>query len=99
MEAVFIIKFSPEAKFDYHYDVIIVTEREEFIVPIYAIGKRAMIDFPDLLDFGVCPVKYLTEKPIIIRNIGEKTTKWSLSLPSEFEVDKREGVLEYEKNE
>ncbi|EGR30730.1 hypothetical protein IMG5_124970 [Ichthyophthirius multifiliis] len=99
MEASFIIKFSPEAKIDYHYDLIVVTEREEFIIPIYAIGKRAMIEFPDILDFGQCPVKYLTEKPIIIRNVGEKATKWSLTLPSEFEVDKKEGVLEYEKNE
>lgn len=52
MEASFIVKFSPEAKVDYNYDLIIVTEREQFIVPIYAIGKRAIIDFPDLLDFG-----------------------------------------------
>ena len=58
-----------------------VTEREQFIVPVYAIGKRAMIDFPDTLDFGNCPVKYMTEKPVIIRNLGEKTTKWFLSLP------------------
>jgi hydrocephalus-inducing protein len=50
-------------------------------VPIYAVGKRAMIDFPDELDFGCCPVKYITEKPIIIRNLGEKTTKWFLNLP------------------
>jgi len=40
-----------------------------------------MIDFPDFLDFGKCPVKYITEKPIIIRNLGEKTTKWFLKLP------------------
>ena len=47
-----------------------VTEREKFIVPIVAIGKRAMIDFPDVLDFGPCPVKFTTEKPVIIRNLG-----------------------------
>jgi hydrocephalus-inducing protein len=52
MEACFIIKFSPEAKIDYYYDLTIVTEREQFIVPIFAIGKRAILDFPDLLDFG-----------------------------------------------
>ena len=51
MEACFIIKFSPEAKIDYNYDLVVVTEREQFIVPVKAIGKRAMIDFPDQLDF------------------------------------------------
>lgn len=71
----FIIRFSPEAKIDYKFNLNIVTEREKFIVPIVAIGKRSMIDFPDVIDFGHCPVKYMTEKPIIIRNLGEKTTK------------------------
>ena len=30
----------------------------------------AMIDFPDVLDFGACPVKFNSEKPVIIRNLG-----------------------------
>ena len=94
MEISFLVKFSPEAKIDYSYDLVVVTEREKFIVPIVAIGKRAMIDFPDMLDFGSCPVKYLTEKPVIIRNLGEKTTKWFLKLPFGFTADKCEGMLE-----
>jgi len=47
MEISYIIKFSPEAKTDYAYDLMIVTEREKFIVPIRARGCRAMLDFPD----------------------------------------------------
>jgi hydrocephalus-inducing protein len=46
LEVKYLIKFSPEAKSDYNYDLHIVTEREKFIVPIVAVGKRAMIDFP-----------------------------------------------------
>lgn len=99
MEANFIIRFSPEAKIDYQYNLIVVTEREQFEVPIYAIGKRAMIDFPDMLDFGNCPVKYATEKPVIIRNLGEKTTKWFLKMPNGFDIDRKEGVLEQGNNE
>jgi len=45
------------------------------------VGKRAILDFPDILDFENCPVKYTTEKPVIIRNLGDKTTKWQLHLP------------------
>ena len=99
METAFIIKFSPEAKIDYRYDLTVVTEREQFIIPIIAIGKRAIIDFPDVLDFGNCPVKYSTEKPVIIRNLGEKTTKWFLKLTSGFHCDTLEGVLECGKNQ
>jgi hydrocephalus-inducing protein len=66
MAVYYIVRFSPEAKIDYKYDIEIHTEREKFIVPIIAIGKRSMIDFPDVIDFGHCPVKYLSSKPIII---------------------------------
>ena len=68
-------------------------------MPLVAVGKRAMIDFPDILDFSTCPVKYITEKPVIIRNLGEKTTKWFLKFPKGFDADKKEGVLENGKNE
>jgi len=62
MELVYIVRFSPEAKIDYSYDLIIVTERECFIVPIRAAGCRAILDFPDVIDFGNPPVKYEMEK-------------------------------------
>ena len=60
MSIYYVIKFSPEAKIDYKYDLTVVTERENFVVPIVAIGKRSMIDFPDCIDFGHCPVKFLS---------------------------------------
>lgn len=76
MEISYTVKFMPEAKSDYSYDLMVLTDREKFIVPIRAIGCRSMIEFPDSLDFGFVPVKFETEKPVMIRNIGEKTTKW-----------------------
>lgn len=88
MEISYIIKFSPETKMDYSYDLMVVTEREKFIVPIRAVGYRSMLDFPDTLDFGLVPVKHVAEKPVMIRNIGEKTTKWHLKVPDGFLVDK-----------
>jgi hydrocephalus-inducing protein len=99
MDIFFIVRFSPEAKIDYQFDLIIVTEREKFVVPIIATGKRALIDFPDELDFGKSPVKYATEKPVMLRNIGEKTTKWFLKLNPPFDANITEGVIENGKSE
>jgi len=99
MEISFQIKFSPEAKSDYSYDLMVLTEREKFIVPIRAVGCRAMLDFPDILDFGQVPVKHVTEKPVMIRNVGEKTTKWKIKAPSGFELSKNEGILEVGQSE
>jgi len=94
MEITYIVKFFPEAKSDYAYDLMVITEREKFIVPIRAMGCRAVLDFPDQLDFGLVPVKYDTEKPVILRNIGEKTTKWQIKTSANFQVNKNEGILE-----
>jgi len=94
MEISYVIRFSPEAKSDYAYDLMVLTEREKFIVPIRGIGCRSMLDFPDQLDFGLVPVKHETEKPVMIRNIGEKTTKWNIKVPAGFKINKSEGILE-----
>src|SRR5687767_2571712 len=99
MEIKFKIRFSPEAKIDYSFKLMVVTEREKFLVPIIATGKRAMLDFPDVLDFERCQVKFLSEKPVMIRNVGEKTTKWALDLPHPFNANKKEGFLEKGRNE
>jgi hydrocephalus-inducing protein len=99
MEVSYVIRFSPEAKIDYAYDLTVVTEREKFIVPIRAIGCRALLDFPDILDFGPVPVKHTQEKPIMVRNIGEKSTKWHIKVPSGFKVNKSEGILEVGQSE
>jgi len=94
LELAYEIKFSPERKTDYRYELIVVTEREKFIVPIISIGKKPLIVFPDEIKFGnACPVKYYTEKPIIIHNKGEKTSKWEIKLPKGFEASKMEGIL------
>jgi hydrocephalus-inducing protein len=36
---------------------------------------------------------------VIIRNLGEKTTKWNLELPQGFFSNQKEGVIEPGKNE
>lgn len=90
----FIIQFTPEAKVDYSYDLVVVTEREKFVVPIRCLGQRAMISFPDVVNFGVCPVKHTTERPVVIRNVGEKASKWVLKMNPPFSAEKTEGFLE-----
>ena len=99
MEISYVIRFSPETKTDYSYDLMVVTEREKFIVPIRAVGCVSMIEFPDKLDFGMVPVKFKSEKPVMMRNIGEKTTKWQIKAPEGFSVNKKEGILEVGQSE
>ncbi|CAK9100381.1 Serine/threonine-protein phosphatase 2A regulatory subunit B'' subunit gamma [Durusdinium trenchii] len=59
MEVSYVVRFKPDARIDYSYDLKVVTEREEFSVPIRASGGSALLDFPDVIDFGdECIVGY-----------------------------------------
>ncbi|CAM9137276.1 unnamed protein product, partial [Bubo scandiacus] len=80
------IQFSPEENKDYFYQLTCITEREKFIVPIRAIGARAVLDFPDQLNF-VCPVKYSSQKTLLVRNIGNREARYRISTESPFSVD------------
>ena len=35
----------------------------------------------------------------MVRNIGEKTTKWHIKIPNGFKVNKSEGILEVDQTE
>ncbi|CAM9138902.1 unnamed protein product, partial [Bubo scandiacus] len=87
------IQFTPEENKDYFYQLTCITEREKFIVPIRAIGARAVLDFPDQLNFSVCPVKYSSQKTLLVRNIGNREARYRISTESPFSVDPSIGTL------
>ncbi|NWU55618.1 HYDIN protein, partial [Dromas ardeola] len=78
---------------DYCHQLTCITEREKFIVPIRAIGARAILDFPDQLNFSVCPVKSSTQKTLLVRNIGNREARYCISTQSPFSVDPSIGTL------
>ncbi|XP_059713712.1 hydrocephalus-inducing protein homolog [Haemorhous mexicanus] len=88
------ILFLPGKKKDYFHQLICTTEREEFIVPIWAIGARAILDFPDQLDFSKCPVNYSTQKTLLVRNVGDREACFQLSTQSPFSVTPATGSLD-----
>ncbi|NWU95982.1 HYDIN protein, partial [Upupa epops] len=93
MPSTFRILFSPEENKDYFHQLICITEREKFLVPIRAIGARAILDFPDQLNFSVCPVKYSTQKTLLVRNIGNREACYCINTQSPFSVDPSIGTL------
>ncbi|NXS60518.1 HYDIN protein, partial [Brachypteracias leptosomus] len=93
MPSTFRILFTPEENKDYFHQLICITEREKFLVPIRAIGARAILDFPDQLNFSVCPVKYSTQKTLLVRNVGNREARYCTSAQSPFSVDPSIGTL------
>ncbi|CAK8990089.1 unnamed protein product [Durusdinium trenchii] len=95
MEVSYIVRFTPDQQVeDYSYDLVVITERERFLVPIRATGGGALLDMPDELDFGLSPVKYEAPKTIMVRNVGEKPTKFLLKVPPPFSTSIQDGYLE-----
>ncbi|XP_066439738.1 hydrocephalus-inducing protein homolog isoform X2 [Eleutherodactylus coqui] len=94
MASTFQVLFTPEENKDYFHELICITEREKFVVPIRAIGARAMLDFPDQLCFSVCPVKYNTQKTLLVRNIGNREARFQLLTQRPFCVEPVSGTLD-----
>ncbi|KAM6325117.1 LOW QUALITY PROTEIN: hydrocephalus-inducing protein homolog [Podargus strigoides] len=93
MPSTFRIIFTPEENKDYFHQLICITEREKFIVPIWAKGPRAVLDFPNQLNFSVCPVKHSTKQTLLVRNTGNREACYSISTQSPFSVDPSTGTL------
>jgi hypothetical protein len=79
MEICFIVTFRPQEVREYSWDLVCCTERENFIVPLRAIGFRPLLTLPDEIDFGPCPIKSATEKKIVIQNVGTSVAKFSMT--------------------
>ncbi|XP_072551301.1 hydrocephalus-inducing protein homolog [Salminus brasiliensis] len=93
MACTFTVLFTPQENKDYIHRLICVTEREKFEVPIQAIGARGILDFPDQVNFPLCPVKSSSQKTLLVRNIGTSEAKFQLSTQSPFSVEPTVGTL------
>ncbi|XP_077982980.1 hydrocephalus-inducing protein homolog isoform X2 [Glandiceps talaboti] len=91
--SIFRIQFTPEEKKDYTHELICMTEREKFIIPVRCIGARALLDFPDDVSFAVCPVKYPSSKTLLVRNIGNREARFALSADKPYSVIPENGIL------
>ena len=78
MSVEYIVTFSPEEKKEYKCDLIVETEREKFVVPIIAKGHPIQLEYPKMINYGNIPVNYDNEKMILLRNVGNKATKWHI---------------------
>jgi hydrocephalus-inducing protein len=68
--AVYTVRFSPDQARDFADELVCVTEREKFVVPVRAIGARALVDLPDSVDFDPCVVKGRITRAVLLRNVG-----------------------------
>ncbi|RTG83497.1 hydrocephalus-inducing protein [Schistosoma bovis] len=74
----FTIVFTPDANQDYRHDLMCVTDRELFSVPVFCIGPRAVLELPDDICFDEVPVKVVSKKPFFVEPISLKIESGAL---------------------
>ncbi|XP_074407353.1 hydrocephalus-inducing protein homolog [Zonotrichia albicollis] len=87
------IRFTPDENKNYSHEITCITAKEKIVVPIRAIFARAILDFPAQVEFSECPVKYTTQKILLVRNVGNRTAHYQLSTQSPFSVVPTSGIL------
>eukprot|EP01113_Clastostelium_recurvatum_P045847 TRINITY_DN7944_c0_g1_i2.p1 TRINITY_DN7944_c0_g1~~TRINITY_DN7944_c0_g1_i2.p1 ORF type:complete len:187 (-),score=59.95 TRINITY_DN7944_c0_g1_i2:253-813(-) len=83
MDATFMLRFVPDSTSDFACNLVCLTEREKFIVPVRAVGARPRLDLPERLVFDSAPVKAASQKTFLVRNVGEKPAQFHLSIATE----------------
>lgn len=85
------VSFSPESTHDYSCDLRVIVEGDgDFLVPIMAIGDRAVLDFPSDIKFENTPVKYESEQVFCVHNVGKCSTSFVMLAQSPFIVEPAE---------
>lgn len=94
MTVEFVVKFSPEEYIDYAFQLICITDRERFMVPIYARGARGFLDLPDEILFTPSPVKLPVQRTIMATNIGQIPVTYKSKVNYPFSIEPNEAYIE-----
>ncbi|KAH7442763.1 hypothetical protein KP509_02G000200 [Ceratopteris richardii] len=94
MKVTYIVTFCPESDEDYQSELVIVTDREKFIVPVKCYGRRSLLIVPDEVVFPPTPVKCLSKKNFMIQNVGSKACTFNITTTGAFSVAPTDGHIE-----
>lgn len=94
MEVQYTLTFKPESTNDHNVDLIVTTEREQFVIPVRACGERPKLSYPARVDFNNAPVNYTSTNPFLLRNYGPRPTAFTFHAPEPFVVTPASGFIE-----
>ncbi len=93
MEIVYTLTFKPKKKREYNVDLVVVTEREKFVIPVRAGGERPMLEAPREVAFGSRPVYIESKETFLLRNQGPKATSFQFEVTPPYSVSPVSGHL------
>lgn len=87
MEVAYSVTYTPENADQFHYDLVICTEREKFLVPCTVAGSKAALDFPDQLEFPMTPAKCSSSQTCLVTNVGGIVANFMLTAYPPFQAE------------
>jgi hydrocephalus-inducing protein len=93
MEATWTVTFSPDSTDSVTASLVVVTEREKFLVPLIGKGAAAALELPDSVAFQPTPAKRPAQQPLLVRNVGQKAGTFTFSASGAFGVEPRQAQL------
>ncbi|KAJ7536387.1 hypothetical protein O6H91_12G067600 [Diphasiastrum complanatum] len=94
MEVAYTVAFNPKNTDDYRLELVVVTDREKFVVPVICSGLKAVLDMPDEIFFPLTAAKCSYKKNVLIHNLGSKPATFNLKTVGAFSVTPINGVLQ-----
>ena len=93
MEVAYSVIYTPQNLDQFHYDLVVCTEREKFLVSCKVPGSRAALDFPDFINFPMTPAKCSSSQTCLVSNVGFNVAAFTLAALPPFQVDPAKGRL------
>ncbi|KAI9102498.1 hypothetical protein DFS34DRAFT_577433 [Phlyctochytrium arcticum] len=87
------ITFRPVAKENYHDVIEFTTSFGKFYLPVKATLPEHVLDFPDTVDFELCPVRETAKKIFLLHNVGELASAFEWTIAKPFAISPRSGEL------
>jgi len=88
------ILFTPQTDGDYQFELVVTTERERFILPVFAIGKHVQFDVPESIDCGTVVVRSVKSRNLILTNTGRREGTFRLTCSGPFDVQPTKGRVQ-----
>ncbi|TPX66179.1 hypothetical protein SpCBS45565_g04639 [Spizellomyces sp. 'palustris'] len=87
------ITFRPVAKENYHDVIEFTTSFGKFYVPVKATLPEHVLEFPETVDFALCPVRETAKKTFSLKNVGELASHFEWAIQKPFAISPRTGSL------
>ncbi|XP_063376108.1 hydrocephalus-inducing protein homolog [Cydia fagiglandana] len=89
----FNVVFRPDTLTDFAHKVTFTTDKDQYVLPIFAVGPRPWFDFPDEIIIQAAPLKVENHVNVLVQNIGLSSAGFKLDTKCPFSLQPKSVYL------